>query len=249
MHPDTKLAIRSRARQLGLGAALVIALLSGIGIYWLALGGGAEWIAETIKALDRQVAANLALAVAAFFGVCFLVQLFILPTGTIAMLTGGFLFGAPLAAAIYHAGQLLAAPIVYLAVRMGFGAFADKKLDAIVERYLPGRFGNVLEIARSEGIMAAVSLRLAPVITSAVVPILAAASGIRLNALMIGSILVGWVRPLFWASIGATAHSLADVSNPSEIISKVNLTPILLAFGAAALVFALRIVFKVRSGT
>ena len=32
-------------------------------------------------------------------------------------------------------------------------------------------------------------------------------------------------------------------------MSKVSLTPILLAFAAAALVFALRIVFKVRSGS
>ena len=249
MHPDTARAIRIRARELGLGAAVVIALLSALAIYWLAWGGGAAWITDTIRALDRQVASNFWAAMVVFLGVCFVVQLFIVPTGTITMLAGGFLFGSLLATGIYWVGQLFAAPLVFLAVRMGFGSFADKKLDAIVERVLPGRFANVLEIARSEGIMAAISLRLAPVITSAVVPILAAASGIRLTALMIGSVLVGWVRPLFWSSVGATAHSIAEISSPADIISKVNLTPILLAFAAAALVFALRIVFKVRSGS
>lgn len=249
MQPDTVRAIRTRARELGLGAAAVIALLSALAIYWLAWGGGAQWVTGTIHALDRQVAANFWVAMTVFLAVCFVVQLFIVPTGTITMLAGGFLFGSMMATGIYWVGQLLAAPIVFGAVRMGFGNFADSKLDAIVERYLPGRFADVLEIARSEGLMAAISLRLAPVITSAVVPILAAVGGIRLTSLMMGSVLVGWVRPLFWSSVGATAHSVAEISSPSDIISKVSLTPILLAFSAAAVVFALRIVFKVRSGS
>lgn len=240
-----------KARSIGIGAILLLLVLSVVAIYWLTKGGGVAWIQETVRALDRQVRANYPLAIGIFLAIALVIQCFIVPTGTIVMLTGGFLFGGPLAAGMYHAAQLVAAPIVYGAIRLGFGGYADAKLDDIVRRYLPERFSNLTEMARSEGVMAAVSLRLAPVITSAIVPILAAASGIKLWALLVGSVLAGWVRPLFWASVGASAHSLAEVSNPSDILHKVNLLPIALACLAAAMVFALRVYLKMRtqSGT
>ncbi|HRD77088.1 MAG TPA: hypothetical protein PK264_14350 [Hyphomicrobiaceae bacterium] len=237
----------AKVRRFGIMAAIAIALISAAGIAWFTIGGGKAFVTGIVTALDRQVSANFMPAVATFLVIAFILQLFVLPTGTIAMLTGGFLFGAPLAAALYYGAQILAAPVVYGAVRLGFGSFADEKLDGFVKRYLPARFSSIVEIARSEGLLAAISLRLAPVITSPVVPILAAATGIKLAALIAGTILVGWVRPLFWASVGATAHSLAEVTSSSEFLSKVNLTPLLLAFAAAAAIFVLRLVLRLRT--
>ena len=242
--PSAKLDVR----RIGILALLAIGVVSALGVAWLTVGGGKETITAIVTALDRQVAANFMPAVIAFLLAAFILQLFILPTGTIAMLTGGFLFGAPLAAALYYGAQIMAAPVVFGAVRLGFGSFADSRLDGLVKRYLPDRFSSILEIARSEGLLAAISLRLAPVITSPVVPILAAASGIKLSALLAGTVLVGWVRPLFWASVGATAHSLAEVTSSSDFLAKVNLTPLLLAFAAAGAIFVARLALKMRAG-
>ncbi len=235
------------ARRVGLAALAVLALLSVAGIYWLTAAGGAGWVAETIRALDAQVKANYLVALVAFLCLAFVLQLLVLPTGTITMLAGGFLFGAPIAAGLYYVAQLFAAPVVFGAARLGFGRFADEKIGGLVQRDKSGRLAAILEIARSEGVLAAVALRLAPVITSPVVPILAATAGIQLTSLMTGSVLASWIRPLFWASIGATVHSVAQITNPSEILQKVSLTPILLAFAAAALLFVLRIVLKART--
>lgn len=236
-----------QARRLGLLALVVIGALSAAGIYWLTAGGGASWVAATVRVLDAEVKANYLTAIAIFVFLAFVLQLLVLPTGTITMLTGGFLFGAPIAAAIYYIAQLFAAPLVFGASRMGFGSFADEKLGGIAERDKSGRLATILHLARSEGVLAAVALRLAPVITSPIVPILAATAGIRLQSLMLGSVLASWIRPLFWASIGATVHSVAQITNPSEILEKVSLKPLLLAFAAAALLFGARIYLKLRT--
>lgn len=235
------------ARRIGLVALGILALLSVAGIYWLTAAGGAGWVADTIRALDGLVKANYLTALVVFLLLAFVLQLLVLPTGTITMLTGGFIFGAPIAAGLYYVAQLFAAPLVFSAARLGFGRFADEKLDGLVRRDASGRLAGILDIARSEGVLAAVALRLAPVITSPVVPILAATAGIQLRSLMLGSVLASWIRPLFWASVGATVHSVAQITSPSEILQKVSLMPILLAFGAAALLFVARIYFKARS--
>ena len=219
-----------QARRLGLLALVLLGVLSAAGIYWLTAGGGAAWVAATVRALDAEVKANYLTALVIFSLLAFVLQLLVLPTGTITMLTGGFIFGAPIAAFIYYVAQLFAAPLVFGASRLGFGRFADEKIGGLAERDKSGRLAAILEIARSEGILAAIALRLAPVITSPLVPILAATAGISLKSLMIGSLLASWIRPLFWASVGATVHSVAQITNPSEILSKVSLKPLLLAF-------------------
>lgn len=235
------------ARRAGLVVLGILGLLSVAGIYWLTAGGGAGWVADTIKALDALVKANYLTALVVFLLLSFVLQLLVLPTGTITMLTGGFIFGAPVAAGLYYVAQIFAAPLVFGAARLGFGRFADEKLDLLVRRDKSGRLAAILDIARSEGVLAAIALRLAPVITSPVVPILAATAGIELRSLMMGSVLASWIRPLFWASVGATVHSVAQITNPSEILQKISLMPILLAFAAAALLFVARIYLKART--
>ena len=234
-------------RKLAVSLLLLIALVSAAGIAWFGLAGGAGRIAGIVTVLGSHVDANYPLALGVFAALAFLLQLFILPTGTITMLTGGFLFGAPIAAGLYYFGQLLAAPVVYGAVRMGFGDFADEKLERLLAKYLPGRFKGILDIARAEGFLASVALRLAPVITSAVVPIMAATAGIKLRMLMLGSLAASWIRPLFWASVGATARSLSEVTNPREFLAQVDLKPLLYMFMAAVVQFLARIAMKARA--
>ncbi|MFM9942533.1 MAG: hypothetical protein ACKVP7_23895 [Hyphomicrobiaceae bacterium] len=240
-------ASSGKARRIGLLALLALGTLSAVGIYWLTAGGGAAWVATTIRALDAEVKANFLTAIVIFSLLAFVLQLLVLPTGTITMLTGGFIFGAPIAAFIYYVAQLFAAPLVHGASRLGFGRFADEKIAGLAERDSSGRLAGILHIARSEGVLAAVALRLAPVITSPLVPIIAATAGITLKSLMIGSVLASWIRPLFWASVGATVHSVAQITNPSDILAKVSLKPLLLAFAAAALLFVARIYLKMRT--
>jgi uncharacterized membrane protein YdjX (TVP38/TMEM64 family) len=237
-----------RARRIALTVLAVLALASVSAIAWLGYGGGWRTVAATVAALGAKVEANRPLAIAAFFVIAFVAQLIVMPSGTVIVLIGGFLLGAWPAALGYYVAQLAAAPVVYGAARAGFGRMAQDRLEALVRAVLPGRFASLLNLAQSEGVLAVIALRLAPVLTSAMVPLIAAAAGIRLGRLMLGSLLISWIKPTFFAGIGAAARNLAEVTEPAGLLDKISLAPILVAFGAALLLFAARVALGLRRG-
>jgi uncharacterized membrane protein YdjX (TVP38/TMEM64 family) len=234
-----------------IGPALIVALFIAVsagGILWFVLGGGAQWLTAQLQALDTIVGRNRNAALALYALGALLLQLFILPAGTLVTLAGGFLFGAPLAAGLYYAAQLTAAPIVYGAARAGFGRYADRTMDSIARRISPERYVALLGMLRKEGVVAVIALRLAPVLTSAMVPLIAATAGIGLARLMLGSLLISWVKPTFTASIGAAARSLAELSEPGPLIDRVSFAPIAAASLAALVLLGVRLMLRARLG-
>lgn len=75
------------------------------------------------------------------------------------------------------------------------------------------------------------------------------ALGIALRSLMIGTALSAWIRPLFFASIGAAAASLAVLADPDAAFAKTDLTPLLLAFVAGSMLLVMRLLLRLRART
>jgi uncharacterized membrane protein YdjX (TVP38/TMEM64 family) len=212
------------------------------GFLWMTLFGGASMIAAAVQAISSQTDSNQAIALAVFAGSVFLIQLVSLPGGTVAVLSGGFLFGAPLAAGVYYLAQLAAAPVVFGAVRLGLGPRASDAIPRLARRKLPARLAGTLSQARNDAIMTIVVFRLAPILTSTFVPALAAALGLPFRALMIGSALVSWIKPSITASIGAGARSLTEITEPSMALAKAGTVPVLMIFAGALGLLAVRLV-------
>lgn len=206
----------------------------------MTLFGGALIVAETVQTVSGTIENNLALALAVFGASVFLIQLVSLPGGTVAVLSGGFLFGAPLAAGIYYLAQLAAAPVVFATVRLGINPRASEAVHRLARRKLPARLSSVLRHARTDAVTTIVVFRLAPILTSTFVPALAAALGLPLRALMVGSALVSWIKPSITASIGAAARSLSEVTQPSMALAKAGTAPVLMIFAGALGLLAVR---------
>ena len=242
--PTTVLPAR---RVWGLALLALIVATTVAGLVWMTLGGGAYSIAGKVQGVGGFVADNRLLSVAVFGVGVFLIQLVSLPGGTIAVLTGGFLFGAPLAAGVYYLAQLAAAPVVFAAVRLGLGRDADVVLNGLARRGLPPRLAGIMLRAREESVLAIAVFRLAPVLTSTFVPALAAVLGLRLRALMLGSLLVSWIKPSITASIGAAGRTLSEVGDPQQMLAHVGAGPLLLAFAGAVGLLMVRVMLAQRN--
>jgi uncharacterized membrane protein YdjX (TVP38/TMEM64 family) len=226
-----------------LGVALLILIVGSAlaGFVWMTLLGGALTVAETVQAISGQIDRNRMSALILFGISVFLIQLVSLPGGTIAVLSGGFLFGAPLAAGVYYLAQLAAAPVVFGAVRLGISPKASEAIHRLARRKLPPRLAGSLRYARNDSIMTIIVFRLAPVLTSTFVPALAAALGLPFRALMIGSALVSWIKPSITASIGAAARSLTEITQSPASLAKAGTVPLLMIFAGALGLLAVRL--------
>jgi uncharacterized membrane protein YdjX (TVP38/TMEM64 family) len=207
----------------------------------MTLLGGAWTVTETVQTISGQIDANHSLALLIFGVSVFLIQLVSLPGGTVAVLSGGFLFGAPLAAGVYYLAQLAAAPVVFGAVRLGISPKASEVMHRLARRKLPPRLAGTLRLARDESVMTIIVFRLAPVLTSTFVPALAAALGLPFRALMIGSALVSWIKPSITASIGAAARSLSEITDSPMALAKAGTVPVLMIFAGALGLLAVRL--------
>jgi uncharacterized membrane protein YdjX (TVP38/TMEM64 family) len=121
------------------------------------------------------------------------------------------------------------------------------EIQAMIDRHVPRAVAHVAEKASQDGIWASVVLRLTPVIPNAPACMIAAAAGIDLRAFMIGSVLAGWVRPLYFASLGATLGSLAQISELTAVDVR-TLLPLLGLCAATALLFGVRLYVSDRRG-
>ena len=225
--------------------ALISAMALG-GLLWMTLGGGAAWIMGHVRGVEAQVAASRWLSLGVFGALVFLIQLAALPGGTIAVLSGGFLFGAPLAAGVYYLAQVLAAPVVFTAVRMGLGSGTGHLLSNLADKRLPAPLTDIMARAHDESVLAIVVFRLAPILTSTFVPALAAVLGLPLRALMLGSLLVSWIKPSITASIGAAARSISEVTDPRLALQNAGFAPLIMLFAAAVGLLVLRIALPTR---
>ena len=216
--------LTQRLARLVMTALLVASVLGTMAV--LKNGGPAEVI-KAAAGFAEQAQANKTLVLLGYFAIAFVLQLALLPSGTLVPIVGGFLFGAPLAAGIYFLSQLAATPIVWATARTGLGPTGDRKVEALIERFVPQRWRGIAVRAREEGVLGAMALRL--LLPSAVACIVAAGLKMPLKALMLATLLVNWARPFVMASVGEAAKSLADLGDPKLVLQQANAVPYLAA--------------------
>ena len=174
--------------------------------------------------------------------VCLFSQLLIVPSGSLILIAAGFVFSPLLAAGIFAITQILSTWPVF-------------KMGIFLRSRFPGRFkaegilaklpDHLLKTVRSEGFMAAVTLRLTPVVPSAAACLLAVGLGIKLGVFLAATAVVCWIRPLFFASIGGSLQSLALLK--SGDVKANSFLPLLAIFLTALLIFVTKLIIRYRS--
>ena len=121
---------------------------------------------------------------------------------------------------------------------------AQLATTGLIERYLGAGAALLLSRAADDGAWLTAVLRLTPVIPSAPAAMIAASAGVTFKSFMLGSALAGWVRPLYFASIGATAGSLLRAADVSTVFGWQMLAPLTILCLASAALFGARLYIK-----
>lgn len=171
-----------------------------------------------------------------FFLAALVSQLLVIPSGSALMLLGGFLLGAPVATFIFSLVQLLTTVLlVGLGSRSGVKSLANSlsRWSKLVE--------NTLSTLNRVPLTLGVTLRLFPVLPSAVACLLSVGFAIPLRTFLLATALVGWIRPLLFASAGALVPSVMDIeASRADIVISV-MWPALLLFCSGLILLLFRI--------
>jgi uncharacterized membrane protein YdjX (TVP38/TMEM64 family) len=193
---------------------------------FLVVGGGPALLAQTqdtLTTLNQQP-----LVVAALFAAWALIaNCLVVPAGTLSMIVGGALLGTAVPTLIWSVAQLMTAPVLYALTRRGVASAGSPHNKQIAQ---------LVSLAQTNGFKATVLLRLLPIMPNAAATMLAASAGIDLRTFLIGSALTGWVRPTYFAGLGATVGSLSKVEAVTDLLSLATLTPLLLLFAGTVVV-------------
>jgi len=237
--------------------AITLLLLTSLLVScWLLFAGGLETLGALLLGSQAIIDQHYVMLLSGFFLLSLLSQLIIVPSGSLMLIIAGFTFGALPAAACYWIAQLLSAwPVFSLAGR----AIADDdrkpaaaahaatrtaegsaQVPASKMADIPVALTEHLRHIRGNGLLASCVLRLTPVIPSAAACVLAALFGIRLSVFVIGTLLSGWIRPLFFASGGASLSAAAMQLSSPELIGLLDLRPLFILFLTALLLLLVR---------
>jgi uncharacterized membrane protein YdjX (TVP38/TMEM64 family) len=219
----------------------------------LAAGGGAAVVVS-----GREVLAYLAerpvLMVAIFAVWSVICVILIVPIGTISVIVGGILFGAFLPALLWAVAQLITAPVIYHLTLRSLGSDVGSVPGAapsagvrLVERWVGRRGAEIIDLARVDGLFTVIVLRLLPIVPSAPTCMISAALGIRLRHLVLGTLAVGWMRPLYYASIGVTIGSLTKLEDAGGVLSMAVASQLLLMLAGVAVLWFVRQLVRART--
>lgn len=149
------------------------------------------------------------------------------------MLVGGFLLGAPAATLIFSTIQLATTVLlVWLGRKCGADALAQ-----LLSRW-SDRLGNTMTTLDRVPLTLGIVLRLFPVLPSAVACLLSVVFKIPLRMFLLATALVGWIRPLLFASAGGLLPSLLDIeASRTEIFMSVLWPAMLMFLSGVALLF------------
>ncbi len=214
---------------------IAIIILSALGtgaMLWL---GGRDLVMTVLAALEQRPT-TFAIAFAAW---ALIANCLVLPAGSLSLIAGGAVLGAVLPAGMWFAAQLVTAPFIYRTT-----VSAQLAATGLIERYLGAGATQLLARAADDGVWLTAVLRLTPIIPSAPAAMIAASSGVTFKSFMLGSALAGWVRPLYFASIGATAGSLVRAAGVSTASGWQILAPLAILCIASAALFGARLYIK-----
>ena len=164
---------------------------------------GPENAVDQLVAMQTTIRAHQVESAVVLFIWSTILFLTVLPLGTATILIAGALLGT-WAGWVQFVAQLVASLIIYEA------APPSREQDAI--QYLDARPRLKTAILRLQhhGIVATSFLRILPVVPSALCSILCKALDIHRSKFIAGTVAVGWIRPVLFASIGSAA-SLAAI--------------------------------------
>ncbi len=185
------------------GPRAVFYTVLSVGGLSLALGAFIAIVAGS-PAEAVQRAANTAMVWGAIvlFIWSFFLFLTVLPFGTATILIAGALLGA-WAGWVQFAALVLASLILFEVSGGGRQAAAMHWIEG------RPRLIRILRGVASRGLLATAVLRLAPVVPSAVCSLAAAGFGISRAKFFLGTLALGWVRPVAFATLGAAGGELA----------------------------------------
>jgi uncharacterized membrane protein YdjX (TVP38/TMEM64 family) len=249
----------SSRRALWLLAALALLSIC-VSAQFLVAGGGAAVVVSGRDAL-AHLAERPVLMVAVFSVWSLICVSLIVPVGTLSVIVGGILFGAVLPAVLWTAAQLVTAPVIYHLTRSGIGnAGSGPGTEAgagqeaapsagarLVERWLGRRSAEIVDLARVDGLFTVIVLRLLPIIPSAPTCMIAAALGIQLKHLMVATLAVGWVRPLYYASLGVTIGSLSRLEDAGGVLSMAVVSQLMFVLAGGAVLWLARYLVRART--
>lgn len=165
---------------------------------WFLLGDhlGFEALRTNREALIAFRDAHMAAAVALFMLAYVAIIAFSLPGGTLATLTGGFLFGLFPGALMNVTAATIGAVIIFSVVRAGLGARMAAQIDAS-----DGRVKRISDQIRANEVPVLLSMRLIPVLPFFVANVLPAFLGVALAryawttffGIMPGGVIYTWV--------------------------------------------------------
>lgn len=219
---------------------IALLLASVIGSAMIMLAGGGAALVDALLSTEQH-ATRLAIVFAAW---ALVANCLVLPAGSLSLIAGGAALGTLVPAAIWFVAQLITAPLLYRAGHLDRG-----HVEGIMRRYLGATAADLVVNAARDGIWTTAVLRLTPVLPSAPATLIAAATGIRFRSFVWGSLLVGWVRPLYFASLGASFGSLARFGTAKTILTFELLWPLAVVCACAAAMLGARLLIARRRTT
>lgn len=220
--------------------ALGLVLLSVPGTLWLVFFGGSEVVRDVLIEVSATAGlpANPVAVLGIYFLVCLITQLIVVPSGSIILIVAGYILGPFIAAGIFSLAQMLALYPVYRIAQFFIESEKPRRFRQTLDTWAASRFAGSL---KQEGLAAGVVLRLTPVVPSAAACCLAALLRIPLTIFFASSVLVCWVRPLFFASVGGALKELNGLQNVIDGSATMNVWPLLMVFIASVLLLAARL--------
>lgn len=185
------------------GARDVILATLSVGGLSLALGVFiALFAGNPGDAVERAANSAAAWGAVVLFVWSFFLFLTVLPFGTATIVIAGALLGA-------WAGWVQFAALVFASLILFEVSGGGRQTAAM--QWIEGRprLIRILRGVASRGLLATAVLRLAPVVPSAVCSLAAAGFGISRSKFFIGTVALGWVRPVAFATLGAAGGELA----------------------------------------
>lgn len=229
------------------GLVIFLVLASALLTTWVILPGGLESIVALIVdgvGYLRQIPTDIASLLpwfAVFAVISFCLQLLVVPSGSLLLIGAGFVFGVMPSVLIYTAMQCLAIfPVyrlcAYSSANNLFGL--QRKLDDWIDR------SGVSRVAGAEPLVSGMVLRLTPVLPSAVATGIAALSVIPVKVFLLSTLAVGWVRPLFFSSVGGAVSELSGFA--TALSGDFRAAPLIVVFLATVLLLAVRLWLRFR---
>lgn len=213
-------AIRRHGLQIVMLAALIVASAGLMILYPDFVSEFQTWLQT-----DRNYALTLIGLLLCFV----LIQILLLPSGTAILLITGALLG-PVSGGLYFAAMLMATPGLYWLAK----SHPDHAQSTLRPWVDSPSLGPLLERGfsgiQSKPILATGMFRLLPVMPSAPAVLIAAALGLTLRGVLLGTLLFGGIRPMVIAIIGYSIGQMALSSSGS--LDQAIIWTLLAAFGS-----------------